>query len=197
MHSNDDTPMTNPLTAGFLDALADATSTDDALRQINRCRLQIAPGSIFSIQQNVTTARDGSDQILLRRFYSSEGATFPINGAKRKTLTPWTDCLFLQGRVFIGEGEAVLAQHFDDFAQMRPYGLCSVVNVPLMQGRLCYATVNVFGTRDHWRPEEVLGLRLLALAAARWVPAVPGLAYRFTGAAAPTDTPKEQEMPCQ
>lgn len=184
MHSNHDTPMTTAITTGFLDALAHAPSTAEALRLVDRCRLQIAPGSIFSIQQNVTTEHDGCGQVLLRRFYSSEGASFPVNGAKRKTLTPWTECLFLQGRVFIGEGEAVLAQHFDDFAQMRPYGLCSVVNVPLMQGRLCYATFNVFGTRDRWLPQEVLGLRLLALAAARWVPAVPGLAYRFTDAPA-------------
>lgn len=184
MHSNDDTPMTTPLTAGFLDALADAANAGEALRQINRCRLQIAPGSIFSIQQNVTTAGDGADQVLLRRFYSSEASTFPINGAKRKTLTPWTECLFVQGRVFVGEGEQVLAQHFDDFGQMRAYGLRSVVNVPLLQGRFCYATFNVFGTRARWLPQEVLGIRLLALAAARWVPAIPGLAYRFTGVSA-------------
>lgn len=196
MHPNDDTPMTTAITPGFLDALAQAPSTADALQRIDHRRLQIAPGSIFSIQQNVTTERDGGDQVLLRRFYSSEGATFPINGAKRKTLTPWTECLFLQGQVFIGEGEEVLAQHFDDFAQMRPYGLSSVVNVPLMQDRLCYATFNVFGSRDHWRPEEVLGLRLLALAAARWVPAVPGLAYRFTGVSSCANTSMEKETPC-
>lgn len=184
MYSNDDTPMTTPLTAGFLDALADAPGTSEALHQINRCRLQIAPESIFSIQQNVTTARDAAGQVLLRRFYSSEASTFPINGGKRKTLTPWTDCLFVQGRVFVGEGEQVLARHFDDFEQMRAYGLCSVVNVPLLQGRVCYATFNVFGTRARWQPQEVLGLRLLALAAARWVPAAPGLAYRFTDAPA-------------
>lgn len=184
MHSNDDTPMTTPLSAGFLDALADAANTGEALQQINRRRLEIAPGSIFSIQQNVTTAGDGADQVLLRRFYSSEATSFPINGAKRKTMTPWTDCLFVQGRAFVGEGEQMLAQHFDDFEQMRAYQLRSVVNVPLLQGRVCYATFNVFSTSAHWQPQVLLGLRLLALAAARWVPAAPGLAYRFTDAPA-------------
>jgi len=172
-------PTTNAISAQFLDSLADAKSTDDALRRIDRCRLQIASGSIFSIQQNVTTANDVPGQVLLRRFYSSETASFPVNGAKRKTLTPWTECLFVQGRVFIGEGEHVLAQHFDDFEQMRAYKLRSVINVPLMQGKLCYATFNVFGTRARWLPEEVFGIRLLALAAARWVPSVAGLAYAF------------------
>jgi hypothetical protein len=64
---------------------------------------------------------------------------------------------------------------------MRPWGLQSVVNVPLLQGNTCYATFNVFGTRPCWEPQQVLGIRLLALAAARWVPAAPGLHYRFAG----------------
>jgi len=179
-------PTINGITAEFLDALAESRSAHEALQRIDLCRSLIASGSIFSIQQNVTTGRDVPDQILLRRFYSSEAASFPVQGAKRKTLTPWTECLFVQGRVFVGEGEHVLARHFDDFEQMRAYKLRSVINVPLMQGNLCYATFNVFGTRARWMPEEILGIRLLALAAARWVPATPGLAYRFTGVSLPS-----------
>ena len=170
------------LTAGLLDALAEARDADAALRQIDIYRRRMAGDSIFSIQQNVTTARDAAGEILLRRFYSSEASSFPVSGTKRKTLTPWTECLFLQGRVFVGEGEHVLAQNFDDFEQMRLHQLSSVINVPLMQGPLCYATFNVFGTRARWLPEEVFGIRLLALAAARWVPCMPGLAYGLTGA---------------
>ncbi|WP_176665870.1 GAF domain-containing protein [Variovorax sp. SG517] len=173
------TTKTTGITAGFLDALAEAAGAEEALRLIDGCRLRIAPGSIFSIQQNVTTGRDAAGQVLLRRFYSSEAGTFPVNGAKRKTRTPWTERLFMQGRVFVGEGEQVLARNFDDFDQMRAYGLRSVVNVPMLQGTVCYATFNVFGTRERWLPEELFGIRLLALAAARWVPAVPGLAYSF------------------
>jgi hypothetical protein len=179
-------PTTHGVTAEFLDGLAEARGAADALRRIDLQRSLIATDSIFSIQQNVTTARDAAGAVLLRRFYSSEAARFPVNGAKRKTLTPWTACLFVQGRVFVGEGEHVLAQHFDDFEQMRAYRLRSVMNVPLMQGRLCYATFNVFGTRARWLPQELLGIRLLALAAARWVPVAPGLAYGFAGVPLPS-----------
>lgn len=150
-------------------------------------RRRIAPQSIFSIQQNVTTALDAEGQVLLRRFHSSEAESFPVNGTKRKTLTPWAECLFVEGRVFVGEGESVLAQHFDDFEQMRAHRLRSVVNVPLMQGTLCYATFNVFGTRDRWLPEEIFGIRLLGLAATRWVPVASGLAYRFNRSPALSD----------
>lgn len=173
-----------PITADFLDALGDSRTTEEALRQVDRRRSVIAPHSIFSIQLNVTTARDLPGEILLRRFHSSEVGSFPVNGTKRKSLTPWTDCLFVQGRVFVGEGEDVLASNFDDFEQMRAHGLRSVVNVPLLQGDLCYATFNVFGTRPQWSAQQVLGLRLLALAAARWVPTTPGLAYRLARKAA-------------
>lgn len=171
--------------ANLLDVLVEARSADVALREVDLCRRQIAGDSVFSIQQNVTTARDPIDVIRLRRFYSSEAERYPVNGAKRKTLTPWTECLFVQGRVFVAEGEDALARHFDDFEQMRPYGLQSVINVPLLEGNLCYATFNVFGTRARWLPHEVLAIRLLALAAARWVPTAPGLAHRFTGVSLP------------
>lgn len=172
-------PLPPAITAEFLDALAEAPSATTALRQIDAGRRLIASKSIFSIQQNVTTKEDPADEIRLRRFYSSEAERYPVNGVKRKTRTPWTECLFLRGRVFVGEGADVLARNFDDFEQMRRQGLQSVVNVPLLRGNLCYATFNVFGTRDHWQPQEVLGIRLLALAAARWVPVTPGLAYRL------------------
>jgi hypothetical protein len=168
-------------TRGLLDALVEARSAEAALQQLDRHRRLLVPDSIFSIQQNVTTAGDPDDEIRLRRFYSSEAARYPVNGIKRKTPGPWTECLFLQGRVFVGEGEEVLARSFDDFEQMRAQGLRRVVNVPLLQGRLCFATFNVFGTRAEWLPQEILGIQVLALAAARWVPVAPGLAYRFTG----------------
>jgi hypothetical protein len=165
----------------LFEALAEAGSATVALSLVDRLRRVIAGDGIFSIQQNVTTVVDPVDEIRLQRFYSSEAHRFPVHGTKRKTLTPWVECLFLHGRVFVGEGTDVLACTFDDFDQMRPFDLQSVINVPLMHGNLCYATFNVFGTRARWSEEEVLGIQRLAVAAARWVPAAPGLAYRFNG----------------
>ena len=166
--------------AEILDALDGERSVDAALHRIDEFRRRIVDSGVFSIQRNVTTAGDPPDEIRLRRYYSSEGRHYPVNGTKRKTLTPWTECLFLRGRVFVGEGADALARHFDDYPRMRPWQLQSVVNVPLMRGDICYATFNVFGTRPHWQPHEILGIRVLALAAARWVPAAPDLSYRFT-----------------
>ena len=164
----------------ILDDLALARSPEDGLRRIDAWRSEMAPGSIFSIQQNVTTAAHPAGEIWLRRFYSSEAQEFPVNGGKRKSLTPWTECVFVRGQVFVGEGAHVLEQHFDDYAQMRPLGLQSVVNVPLLRDNSCYATFNVFAPQAAWDPKQVTGFRLLALVAARWVPAAPDLACRLT-----------------
>lgn len=170
--------------ANALDAVTHADAADIAFGRIDVLRRVVAGDGIFSINLNVTTARDPRNEVRLQRLYSSVGDAFPVRGGKRKTLTAWTETLFVHGRPFVGEGTDALARAFDDYEQMRVFGLASVLNVPLMQGPLCYATFNVFGTRPHWQPHEVLGLRLLALAAARWVAPVPGLAYGFDAPAA-------------
>ena len=170
-----------PLLVEILDALADERSAHTALQRINELRRRIIGAGVFSIQRNVTTADDPADEIRLRRFYSSEGHHYPVDGTKRKTLTAWTECLFVRGQVFVGEGADALARHFDDYEQMRPWNLQSVVNVPLMRANTCYATFNVFGTRPRWQPQELVAIRVLAMAAMRWVPAAADLHYRLGG----------------
>ncbi len=170
------------LCGNLLDAVAEARGTEAALAKVDAYRRLLAGPGIFSIQLNVTTRDDPAGEVLLQRLYSSASDAFPVQGRKRKTLTPWTETLFVRGEVFVAEGSEALERHFDDYAQMRPLGLNAVVNVPMMAGSLCYATFNVFGTRGRWQPAEVLALRLLALAAARWVTPAPGLTYSLKAA---------------
>jgi hypothetical protein len=165
--------------ADCLDSLTSVRGAEAGLRQVDEARHRIAPGSVFSIQRNVTTEQDPADEILLRRFWSSQSERYPVNGTKRKTLTAWTRRLFLEGVPFVAEGNSELARHFDDHEQMHALRLQSVVNVPLLQGNTCYATFNVFGTQPRWSPQQVLAIRLLALAASRWVPCAPALCYRL------------------
>ena len=163
----------------LLDALNSARSADAAFRQIDIFRQLLAGPGIFSINLNVTTRDDPRNEIQLKRLFSSVGGTFPVAGRTRKLRTMWTETLFLHGQVFVAEGPEVLERTFDDYALMRPLGLVAAVNVPLMQAHRCYATFNVFGMRARWLPEEVAGLRLLALAAARWVEPAATLDYAF------------------
>jgi len=171
-----------PSTAQFSNLLDALTTVDDAqaaFRQIDTFRQLLTGPGICSINLNVTTRDVPRNEIRLRRLFSSLGEVFPVEGAKRKTRTPWTETLFLRGEIFVSEGAQVLERTFDDYALMRPLGLEAAVNVPLMQGRRCYATFNVFSQRQRWLPEEVANLRLLALTAARWVDPHPGLDYAF------------------
>lgn len=170
------------LCSNLLDAIAEARSAEAALVQVDAYRRLLAGPGIFSIQLNVTTRDDPCNEIRLQRLYSSASGDFPVQGRKRKTLTPWTETLFVRGEVFVAEGEQALEQTFDDYAQMRPLGLNAVVNVPLLKGRQCYATFNVFGTRGGWLPGQVVALRLLALAASRWVSPAPDLSYSLQAA---------------
>lgn len=163
-----------------VDAIAQARDGHEALQRLDGIRLRIAPGTICSIQQNVTTGADPAGEIRLRRYFSSE-ALYPVAAIKHKTFTPWTERIFLRGLPFIGEGAQAIERNFDDHALMHAHGLASVVNVPLLRQHTCYATFNVFGRRTTWTPQEVLGIRLLALAVARWVPLAPGLHYRLNG----------------
>lgn len=165
------------LFANLLDMMAEASSAEAALQQIDVCRRLLAGPGVFSVQLNVTTLNDPRNEILLQRFYSSNGERFPVRGRKRKTLTPWTETLFVRGEVFVGEGSAALEQTFDDFEQMRSLGLNAVVNVPLMHGALCHATFNVFGTCGRWRPQQVEAIRLLATSASRWIRPIANLGY--------------------
>lgn len=175
------------LASNLLDALDEARSADAALAQIDQVRRVIAGPGIFSIQLNVTTARDPRGELRLRRLYASPGAArrWPVNGSKRKTHTPWTETLFVRGQPFVAAGEEAMASAFDDYDQMKPLGINAVVNVPLLRDNLCYATFNVFGTGGAWQAHQVLGIRLLALAAARWVAPAPNLMYSFDSEAAP------------
>jgi len=160
--------------------MSEPRSGEAALAKADSLKTVIAPGTIFSVQLNATTRRDPPDQIRLRRIFSSEPSRFPVDALKLKAPTAWTRRVFRDGRIFVGEGAGEVAKHFDDYEQMRPLGLQSFLNVPLLAGNLCYATFNVFGTRERWHQDELLGLRVLALATARWVTAAPDLWYSFT-----------------
>lgn len=165
--------------SNVLDALSEAPDPSSALRRIETlCRIVAGPG-IFSIQMNVTTAADPANEVLLHRFYSSNEAEWPVAGRKRKTHTRWTDTLFVRGEVCISEGAEALAHAFDDYEQMRPLGLNAAINVPIMTAKTCYATFNVFGTTSMWQPHQILGVRMLALAASRWLTPSQNLFYSF------------------
>lgn len=173
--------LVSAVSSNLLAVVGDAGRAEEAFRRIDLFRRVIAGPGVFSVNLNVTTAADAANAVRLQRLYSSASDEWPIAGGKHKPRSAWTDALFVRGEVFVGEGSAALAENFDDHERMSAHGLRSVINVPLMNGGLCYATVNVFGHGERWLPLQVEGVRLLAMAASHWVQPHARLHYAFEG----------------
>lgn len=151
------------------DQLPRAAGFDAALAHIEAAREAVLGRGLLTINLNATAADDPPDEVQLQRLWSSDPASYPVAGRKRKTLTPWTRQLLLRAEVFVGEGDAALAEVFDDHTLIAALGMHAIVNVPLLEGGRCVATFNVLCTRAHWRPQEIALVRLLALLATPWV----------------------------
>jgi hypothetical protein len=151
------------------DALPRAATVDAALGHIESARRALLGPGLLTVNLNATAPDDPPDEVQLQRLWSSDPQAYPVAGRKRKTLTRWTQHLLLRAEVFVGEGEAALAEVFDDHALIATLGLRAVVNVPLLEDGRCAATFNVLGTRARWPPLlfGVGGVR--AGVAPRWV----------------------------
>ncbi|MGK6306136.1 GAF domain-containing protein [Variovorax sp. DT-64] len=151
------------------DELPRAGTLDAALGRIEEAREALLGPGLLTVNLNATAPGDPANEVQLQRLWSSDPQAYPVAGRKRKTLTPWTRQLLMRAEIFIGEGDAALAEVFDDHALIADLGLRAVVNVPLLEDRRCVATFNVLGTRAHWLPAEIALVRLLALLATPWV----------------------------
>ena len=150
-------------------ALAGASSCDEALHHINHARAALLGPGLLTVNLDATTPHDAPDEVQLMRLWSSDPVAYPVSGRKRKTLTPWTQQLLQRGEVFTAEGGAALAAVFDDHARITALGLQAVINVPLIEANRCVATFNVLSARPQWQAGEAGLVRLLAQLAAPWV----------------------------
>ncbi len=150
------------------EALPRSSSFDAALAVIERVRQAMLGDGLLTVNK-VCTLPANADGFELQRLWSSNLHAYPVAGLKRKTLTPWSRQLLLHHDVFVGEGDAALAQAFDDHARIMALGLHSVVNVPLLIDGRCAATFNVLGGCAQWLPSDIALIRLLAVLATPWV----------------------------
>jgi hypothetical protein len=121
-----------------------------------------------------TAMRFDAAAMTVRRIYSSAPEAYPVGGAKPKRDTAWGRQVLLERRTFIGEGEAVIRQHFDDHAVILSLGLRSIVNLPVVLGGTCLGTVNFLWSGSVVQPGQVALAELLGLiAASAFAPAGP------------------------
>ncbi|EFH12467.1 GAF domain-containing protein [Teichococcus cervicalis] len=97
-----------------------------------------------------TAMRFDAASMTVQRLYSSDPAAYPPGGQKPKRDTAWGRQVLLEGRPFLGEGEAAIRGAFDDHALILGLGLRSVLNLPIRLGGRCLGTLNFL-----WREEHV------------------------------------------
>jgi len=155
--------------AALCDDLPRASSPDAALRILEQVRQKLLGDGLLTVNLNATPKRIDDEAVELQRLWSSRPEVYPVAGRKRKAITPWVRQLLLRCEVFVGEGDAILAEVFDDHKLIASLGLHAVINVPLLMDGRCIATFNVLGTRPQWQPHEMMLARLLAVLATPWV----------------------------
>ncbi len=117
-----------------------------------------------------TAMRFEAATMQVRRLYTSDAEAYPLAGWKSKRDTAWGRHVLLEGQVFVGEGEAAIAAHFDDHALIARLGFRAIVNVPVRLGATCVGTVNFLWSAATVSPDQVATARLLGLLAAPdWV----------------------------
>lgn len=97
-----------------------------------------------------TAMRFDSATMTVQRIWSSDAAAYPVGGAKPKRDTAWGRQVLLEGRVFVGEGDAEIAANFADHALIAGLGLRSIVNLPIQVRGTCRGTLNLL-----WREAAV------------------------------------------
>jgi GAF domain-containing protein len=164
----------------LMDSLSHCADLDEAMFHIDAAIRAGIEHAVVSVNLNATEMGDPANEVQLQRVWTSHPAQYPVTGRKRKKLTHWTETLFVQGRVFVGEGREAVARTFDDHALMAQLNLNAFINVPIARDGRYIGTFNVFGLRPSWSEDEVTTVRLLALLASHWIKPFPALASRIT-----------------
>lgn len=162
----------------LFDELPRAADFAAALQMIENMRQRMLGDGLLTVNLNMGSAdadRSTGRELLLRRLWSSNATAYPVSGYKRKSLTPWTQQLLVESKVFIAEGDADLRDIFDDYERIASLNLHCSINVPLLDAAgNCFATFNALGNRTVWSPEEIWLIRLLAVLATPFVQQAAG-----------------------
>jgi GAF domain-containing protein len=146
-----------------------ATGFNEAIRIIESVRKDALGEGHLTVNANITPHSIGTEIIVLQRMWSAIPSNDPVAGRKIKHDTPWTRTLLRQGEIFVAEGDAAMAEAFDDHERLRALDLHAIVNVPTLEQGRCVATMNILTCRHTWSEENLLVAKLLSLAARAWI----------------------------
>lgn len=128
----------------FAASVAEAPDRDGAFKAAEAATQALIGHRLFTVMMFDAPAME------VQRCYSSDPASYPVGGRKRKRDTPWGAHILEQGKPFIGRGPADIEWAFDDSALILSLGLISVLNVPIKRGGRVVGTMNMLDATDHY-----------------------------------------------
>ncbi|MCQ4160074.1 GAF domain-containing protein [Roseomonas sp. GC11] len=113
-----------------------------------------------------TAMRFDAATMTVQRLFSTDHAAYPPGGSKPKRDTAWGQQVLIEGRPFLGEGEAAIRAAFEDHPLILGLGLRSVLNLPVRLNGQCRGTLNFLWREAAVPPPRRAAAQALALFAA-------------------------------
>ena len=96
---------------------------------------------------------------LARRIYTSHPLDYPTSGTKPVQPDGWTRQVIDGQRSFVANSTAEFAIYFPDHALINRLGCQSALNVPVVDGGVTVATVNILDDEGRFAPATVLAVQ--------------------------------------
>lgn len=98
----------------------------------------------------------------VERLYSSNEAAYPVGGRKKKQDTHWGKKTIDEGQLYICHTLADIQRTFFDHTLITSLGIGGMVNVPVMFGGRCIASLSISSADDRFSEADAPELALVA-----------------------------------
>ncbi len=98
----------------------------------------------------------------VERLYSSNTEAYPVGGRKQKKDTHWGKKTIDEGKLYICHDAADIERTFFDHALIFSLGVGGMVNVPVMFGGRCIASLSISAAGDRFSEADAPELGLIA-----------------------------------
>ncbi len=98
----------------------------------------------------------------VERLYSSNTDAYPVGGRKQKKDTHWGKKTLDEGELYICHNAADIERTFFDHALIFSLGVGGMVNVPVMLGGRCIASLSISAGNDRFSQADAPALAIIA-----------------------------------
>jgi GAF domain-containing protein len=95
------------------------------------------------------------DAALVRRAFSSDPDAYPVSGTKPLSDDAWSQQVIGRGEAFVANHDRDFAELFPDHAQIVALGCRSCANLPILREGQVVGTANLLAEEAHFTPERL------------------------------------------